>query len=92
MATRPLRTGTTLTELMVVLSIIGLMAAISGPSAAVAPAPVGQFGPPGVVGRDLDGLPPSVVVMAHRADERLLLTDLQKATEVIAETLAELLT
>ncbi|MBK7754945.1 MAG: GspH/FimT family pseudopilin [Deltaproteobacteria bacterium] len=28
MATRPLRTGTTLTELMVVLSIIGLMAAI----------------------------------------------------------------
>jgi prepilin-type N-terminal cleavage/methylation domain-containing protein len=28
LATRPLRTGTTLTELMVVLSIIGLMAAI----------------------------------------------------------------
>lgn len=49
-------------------SLMSLVAA--GVGAAVAPASVGQFGPPGVVGRDLDGLPPSVVVMAHRADER----------------------
>ncbi len=49
-------------------SLMSLVAA--GVGAAVAPASVGQYGPPGVVGRDLDGLPPSVVVMAHRADER----------------------
>lgn len=49
-------------------SLMSLVAA--GVGAAIAPASVGQFGPPGVVGRDLDGLPPSVVVMAHRADER----------------------
>lgn len=49
-------------------SLMSLVAA--GVGAAVAPASVGQFGPPGVVGRDLEGLPPSVVVMAHRADER----------------------
>lgn len=49
-------------------SLMSLVAA--GVGAAVAPASVGQFGPPGVIGRDLDGLPPSVVVMAYRADER----------------------
>ncbi|TXJ16514.1 MAG: LysR family transcriptional regulator [Afipia sp.] len=49
-------------------SLMSLGAA--GVGAVIAPASVGQFGPPGVVRRDLDGLPPSVVVMAHRADER----------------------
>ena len=48
-----------------------LMSLVSaGVGAAVAPASVGLFGPPGVAARDLAGVPSSVVVMAFRADDR----------------------
>lgn len=48
-----------------------LMSLVSaGVGAAVAPASVGLFGPPGVAARDLPGAAPSVVVMAFRDDDR----------------------
>lgn len=48
-----------------------LMSLVSaGVGAAVAPASVGLFAPPGVAVRDLAGVPPSVVVMAFRDDDR----------------------
>ncbi len=48
-----------------------LMSLVSaGVGAAVAPASVGLFGPPGVAARDLGGVPSSVVVMAFRTDDR----------------------
>lgn len=48
-----------------------LMSLVSaGVGAAVAPASVGLFGPPGVAARDLAGVPSSVVVMAFRDDDR----------------------